>query len=258
MTELPTRPDSAFAEIALTASTQYRTVEDMVTWAIREAILVGLYRPGDKLPQEKLATDLGVSRVPVRASLRKLEAEGLVIISPHKGATVRRLAPEEVAEIYELRIVLETYALQSAIKHLTDEQIDELSRLADKLDASGDAAELPVLREQFTSALLTMSKRPRTADIVARLRADVGRYWLGFRAVRDDHYHLSTHRLLVDALRSRDLRKAQTWIREHFTAVSEELQRIMASPEGAAAASTPPPAPARPRRARSSPSTGRP
>jgi DNA-binding GntR family transcriptional regulator len=243
LSELPTRPDEAFAEIALSASTQYRTVEDMVTWAIREAIVIGLYQPGDKLPQEKLATELGVSRVPVRASLRKLEAEGLVIISPHKGATVRRLAPEEVAEIYELRIVLETYALQSAIEHLTDEQIDALSQLADQLDASGDADELPALREQFTSTLLTMAKRPRTADIVARLRADVGRYWLGFRAVREEHYHISTHRQLVDALRARDAGRAQTWIREHFTAVSKELQRIMANPDGGsgAAAEAPPP-----------------
>jgi DNA-binding GntR family transcriptional regulator len=203
----------------------------MVTWAIREAILVGLYRPGDKLPQEKLANELRVSRVPVRASFRTLEAEGLVIISPHKGATVRRLAPEEVAEIYELRIVLETYALQSAIDHLGDEQIDELSRLADKLDETGDPTELPLLRDQFTSTLMKMAKRPRTADIVARLRADVGRYWLGFRAVGEDHYHLSTHRLLVDALRDGDLRRAQNWIRAHLTAVSNELQRIMAEPD---------------------------
>ena len=219
-----TSADRTLEEIARDATAQYRTVEEMVVSAIREAILVGIYRPGEKLPQEKLAHALGVSRIPVRAGLRKLEAEGLVVILPHKGATVRRLGADEVAEIYDLRILLETDALRSAIEQLSEPQIDELERMADGLDRldAGDA--WLELREAFTDRLFTLARRPRTADIVSRLRADVGRYWLGLKVARHDS---SSHRLIVDAIRSRNPERAAEWIRSHLTEVSVELQAIM-------------------------------
>jgi DNA-binding GntR family transcriptional regulator len=218
-------------EIAAAARSSYRTVEEMVVAAIREAVLSGIYGPGDKLPQEKLAQALGASRIPVRAALRQLEAEGLVVFSPHRGATVRTLAPADVEEIYELRILLETFALRSAIDTITAGEIDELETIADDLDHLVEGEEWLKLRERFYSRLYTIAQKPLTAELIAKLRADVGRYWLSLRLV--DHSS-ATHRIIIDAIRAGDAHHAETWLHEHLTSVSKELQRRVSAQQSVA------------------------
>jgi DNA-binding GntR family transcriptional regulator len=218
-----TRP--SIDEIARAAQSQYRTVEEMVVAAIREAVLSGIFGPGDKLPQEKLAQALGASRIPVRAALRQLEAEGLVVFSPHRGATVRSLEPADVQEIYELRILLETFAVRSAIDKIAPAEIDELEEIAQELDRLGEGEEWLALRERFYSRLYAIARKPLTAEMIAKLRADVGRYWLSLRLV--DHSS-TTHRVIIDAIREGDARHAELWLSEHLTSVSEELQRRVA------------------------------
>ena len=211
--------------IANRATPRYRTVEEMVVAAVREAILSGIYKPGEKLPQEQLAQSLGVSRIPVRAGLRQLESEGLVVFYPHRGAAVRRLEVSEIAEIYDLRILLESFALKSAISKISSDEVDELMLLAEQLDQPGDGDDWVELRQQFYRRLYAIAERPRTADMISRLRADVGRYWLGLRVVE---HQRSEHRVIVDAVRDRDPNTAELWLAEHLTEVSTELQRRVA------------------------------
>lgn len=208
--------------IARTAHARYRTVEEMVVAAIREAVLSGVYAPGDKLPQERLAQALGVSRIPVRAALRQLEAEGLVTFAPHRGATVRALDPAEIEEIYELRILLETFALRSAIALITPEQLDELESIADWIDRSEEGADWLELREGFYDRLYTIAKRPLTGELISKLRNDVGRYWLSLRLL--DH-ESGGHRVIVDAIRRGEPDAAVAWLADHLTEVSNELRR---------------------------------
>lgn len=88
--------------------------------ALREAILTGRYAPGTRLVQEELAEAYGISRIPLREALRRLEGEGLVVISPNKGAIVRPLAPKDVVDLYELRLALESLALRRAADRFVD------------------------------------------------------------------------------------------------------------------------------------------
>jgi DNA-binding GntR family transcriptional regulator len=213
-------------EIAEAAQTSYRTVEEMVVAAIREAVLSGVYGPGEKLPQEQLAQALGVSRIPVRSALRQLEAEGLVAFAAHRGATVRALDPAEVEEIYELRILLETFALEAAIELITPDQLDELESIADRIDRTEEGADWLELREDFYDRLYTIAKRPLTGELIAKLRNDVGRYWLSVRLL--DHGS-GGHRVIVDAMRRGDPAAAEAWLTEHLTEVSRELRRRLAT-----------------------------
>src|SRR4051812_43907 len=80
-----------------------RTVNDATTGQIRAWILNGRLKPGERLHQEQLAVDLGVSRMPVREAIRQLAAEGLVQLIPHRGAFVSSLDPDEIRELYEVR-----------------------------------------------------------------------------------------------------------------------------------------------------------
>lgn len=209
-------------QIADEARSNYRTVEEMVVAAIREAVLSGVYAPGEKLPQERLAQALDVSRIPVRAALRQLEAEGLVVFAAHRGATVRALEPSDIEEIYQLRILLETFAIRSAVDLITPEQIEELEQIADRLDSLDDGDEWLELRERFYNRLYAVANRPLTAELIGKLRGDVGRYWLTLRLF--DHGS-GGHRVIVDAIRQGDSQAAEAWLTEHLTAVSGELRR---------------------------------
>lgn len=219
-------PDEATIEqIAEKARSRYQTAEEMVTSAIREAVLAGVYQPGERLPQEQLGAALGVSRIPVRAALRQLEAEGLVVLEPHRGATVRVLEAADIDEIYQLRILLETFMIRSVISLVTAEEIDELESIAADLDHLDEGPGWLALRERFYDRLYAFAKRPLTAELIGKLRADVGRYWLGLRLV--DH-EAGGHGVIVEAIRKRDPEAAEAWLTEHLTEVSSELQRRVA------------------------------
>ncbi len=208
-------------------------MQEAATAAIRDAILAGVFLPGDRLRQEHLARELMVSRVPVAAALRALETEGLVESVPHRGATVRIVEPAEVDEIYRLRVVLESFALRSAVGRITAVEVEELADLAQQSDEAGDGEGALVLTDQLYDRLYTIGNCPLTADIVRRLRANVGRYWRGLRVVPHDH---SPHRVLVDAIRSGDSARGEEWIASHLAKVSSELQhRIVAYRSGTGA-----------------------
>ena len=218
-------PDGrTFEQIAFRAHQRCNTVEEAVTAALREAILIGVFHPGERLRQEHLADLLAVSRSPVTAALHTLQAEGLVVYTPNRGATVRVIEPEELEETYQLRIVLETFALRLAIERIIPADVDEMADLADQIDGEEDAAHRWELTDRFYQHVYTVAHCPLTAAIVGRLRADVGRYWLGFGVVPHQH---SMYNVLMDAIRAGDSTRAEQWIAEHLTMICAELQQRM-------------------------------
>lgn len=212
----------SLAAIAARAHSRYTTVEAAATAALRDAILTGVFQPGERLRQQRLAEDLMMSRIPVVGALRALEQEGLVTLIPHRGATVRILEPAEIEETYQLRILLETFALHKVFGRITTPETGELVDLACEIDGSEDGDRAAELTEQFYQRIYTIADCPLTADMVSQLRANVGRYWLGLRVV--PHHH-SAHSVIAEAIRSGDSEKAEHWIADHLTRVSTELQR---------------------------------
>lgn len=115
------RPISGVAE--------YRTLQNIVTDNLRSAILSGQLGPGDRLQHDDIARQFGVSRMPVREALRVLHSEGLVELRPHRGAVVVDLRPEDVAEIFEIRAMLEAQAAELAAPNLTDATVERMRGL---------------------------------------------------------------------------------------------------------------------------------
>jgi DNA-binding GntR family transcriptional regulator len=220
------------ADIAAGARNRYRTAEEMVVAAIRQAIVIGVFAPGERLPQEALAQQLGVSRIPVRAAFRTLEAEGLVVVAPHRGATVKPLQPEELEEIYALRALLEGFAVRAAISRITEAEVAELEGLAARLDAPEAASDWLDTRDRFSERLCEIAGLSRTAEMIVRLKADVGRYWRGIRVVVGED---SGHTAIMEAIRAGDADGAEAWLRRHLSAVGEELRDRMpaTTPTGA-------------------------
>ncbi|MPZ52685.1 MAG: FCD domain-containing protein [Acidimicrobiia bacterium] len=203
---------------------QYRTLEEMTIQALRAAILTGVFSPGQRLQQDRIAESLQVSRIPVRSALRLLESEGLVVFHPHRGATVSTLTDDEVAEIYEIRVRLEKFALRSACERVTPEEVPELEALADDMDhaqVESSPEEWFTARQRFYRRLYEIAKVPRTAVLVDRLRGEVGRYLPQLPA--DSH----GHKVIIESLKSGDPVAAEKWLENHLSQVSKGVRETI-------------------------------
>lgn len=107
------------------------SLSEYVFDTIREAILNGKYKENDLLKENALATELGVSRTPVREALKQLELEGLVLLIPNKGASVIGFSKKDVKDIYEMRALLEGLCVKKAIENINDDIINELFEILD-------------------------------------------------------------------------------------------------------------------------------
>jgi DNA-binding GntR family transcriptional regulator len=221
--EVTAQDAMVLGQIAESVREPFQTVEGMTQSFIRKAIMQGIFRPGQRLNLDSIAETLGVSRMPVRASLRQLENEGLVEIHHYRGATVSVLRADEIAEIYELRILLESYLLKLAVAEVDDAFLDRLEEIVEELESSDELAERLERRFQLYGELYRRANRPRALAQVNSLRGSVGRYLLLQRA---DEPH--SHEKLIKHLRARDADKATEWLVQHLHKVSANLQAMVA------------------------------
>ena len=173
------------------------TTADAVAAQLRSALHQGRWAPGSPLRQEDLAAEFGVSRIPVREALSKLQAEGLVVVEPNRGAFVARLSVDEVREIFDLRVLLECDALRHAIAQHTPRTLRQLAALQAELDAEDDPSLWLATDAAFHEVLYAPSARHKTLEMIAQLRASVTRLYRTHlspqtrrKGWRDEHHAL--------------------------------------------------------------------
>ncbi len=200
------------------------SVEEVVTTALRDAILSGELRPGERLLQEPLAEQLRVSRIPLRDALRRLEAEGLVRIGPRRGAEVASLTPADVREIYGIRIALEPELVRDAIAALTTADIAALIDMSEHMDDRlDDPAAGGRARRAFYSELYRHAGRPRTHRLIFALRDDVQRY----HVMHDQGEARHSHAELRECIRTKDAARGAVLLREHLRHACDDLVEVL-------------------------------
>ncbi|OAN37749.1 hypothetical protein A4X20_21730 [Mycolicibacterium iranicum] len=214
------------AQLAARRSQGYQSVGAMVYEILREAIIDGTLKPGRKLRQEVLAETIGVSRVPVRSALIQLEADGLVELQDRRGAVVKSLTSEQVHEIYEIRMVLETHALRQSMASMTEERLALLHELAQVVDSEKEGGSFVDARSQFYSELYDAKRQPMLWSLIEQLRLKVGRYLLGWRLV-DAGEH--THERLLDAVARGDVDGAVADVSHHLEKVRDKVLALLES-----------------------------
>jgi DNA-binding GntR family transcriptional regulator len=222
--------DHRFSAVVTQFAGGYKTIGEMVYGVLREAIVTGAFAPGEWLRQEALAEAIGVSRIPVRTALLQLEAEGLVNFHPHRGARVRTLSTAQIDEIYQLRILLEPYAMRLSMARMTPQRVDRLRVLAGTLDAGEDGDDLIETRMLFYREAYDAVRNPLLVEIIEELRGHVGRYLLSFRVTHD---HAGGHADLVDHIAAGDLTAAESWLRTHLDDVRRNIQTLVAEENAA-------------------------
>lgn len=217
------------ADLTSLAAQRCRTTPALITEVLREAILKGILEGGMQLRQDKIARSFGVSRIPVREALRQLEAEGLVVFKPHRGAVVSTLSTEEIREIYEIRIALETMAIQLAIPQLTEEDLARAERILEEIDQEADTGRWSELNREFHATLYAPANRPHLFSLINTHRTNVDRYLRIYISVmkRKRRSQLE-HRRILEACKRRDGEGAVKALEEHLRGASEQLIAYLA------------------------------
>jgi DNA-binding GntR family transcriptional regulator len=109
------------------------TIKQQVYQIIKDQICKGIYSPGKWLQEKELANEFRVSRSPVREALRQLASDGLVVEVPHKGVFVKKLTPKDIEDIFDVRLLLESYAIDRIPQHLNEENKAALKACLDDL-----------------------------------------------------------------------------------------------------------------------------
>ncbi|MHC1783675.1 MAG: GntR family transcriptional regulator [Anaerolineaceae bacterium] len=194
---------------------------------IKDAILTFHFLPNQALIEGELASQLGISKTPVRDALMQLEREGLVSRVPFKGTYVSDLNNQDMADIYEIRGVLEGLAIRLSINNLTDEDFDHLEALVEEHDQSlkrREVANVSRINSDFHNLIISRCSNPRLQKILLLLDDHLKRYRLlsiaqGTRLEKS----VPEHRAIVSALKERDPIKAEEAMKSHLESAMKDL-----------------------------------
>ena len=214
---------------------EYLPLRDVVFQTLRQAILRGELKPGERLMEIHLAQKLGVSRTPVREAIRKLELEGLVLMIPRKGAVVAEITISDLEDVLEVRMTLEELAVRYACKRITKEQLAELRRLAEEVKKTlcGNVvwacAQADVV---FHDAIYDATGNKRLIQILNNLREQMYRYRVEYLKNESSLPRLlQEHQDIVDGLRERDKDKVCEIMRHHVRNQEETVKDMIRKQE---------------------------
>jgi len=207
---------------------------ETIAAALTRDITAGLLPPGTDLLQTDLAARFQVSRIPIRDALQRLAVEGLVTVTPNRGARVIRLTAKEIREVYDLRVLLEGDLLARAIPQMTEQDLmqievaQERSNLEARTDrwAEGDWV--------FHKTLYAPAARARQLDLIQSLRRTCQIHIAAYRKLPDQTSRwLEDHGALVDGCRAKDTDYAKRVLQLHLRAACQALLNALPEESGA-------------------------
>jgi len=200
-----------------------KTRQELVLDQLREAILDGVLKPGEKLQQTELASILGVSRMPVREALRSLEAEGLVIFYPHRGAFVSELSPDELEQICLLREAAESRAARLGARAVGPDDLAQMGQILGEMgEPDVESDDWVALNDAFHMILYRASGLSRLCWIIELLRHNAQPY-VRDRLIVPERVEVAghEHEELLSACRNGDGDEAEEIVSRHLARVIE-------------------------------------
>jgi DNA-binding GntR family transcriptional regulator len=206
-----------------------QSLSDAVVDRLRAAIWSGVYAPGDRLVERRLAREFGISHIPLREALARLTEEGLVEKLPRRGARVASLTPRMLEEVSSLRVVLEQFVVRRLKDRFTTEAHAELQAIVDRMVEAADQHDLVRVHEldqQFHQRLWELTDHTLLVELAAQMRSRTSHFYraaaasLGPDEVRR---HADSHQQLLDVIASGDRRAAERAMQQH---VEQAAQRI--------------------------------
>jgi DNA-binding GntR family transcriptional regulator len=205
------------------------TIVDDVTNVLRQRILAGHYSEEHFIRQELIASELGVSRIPVREALAQLEAEGLVVRVKYRGAIVPKRSFAEIAEIFELRLLIEPNLLRNAIHKLQPAQLQALREIVQASRETMVVAEWAELNVKFHRTLFEAAERPITLQLLDTLLVRADRYLKlqNFHSTKIKDESDAEHSRLLDLVAAGDVDKAVEVLQAHIRWNADDMRNAV-------------------------------
>lgn len=221
--------------VALAGASNHRTLAERAFAALHEAIVTGVFAPGDRLPIEDLAGPLQMSPMPVREALRRLHAAGLVENIPHRGARVTEMSVDDLREVYEARLELEPLAVRHAAARFTDEHAAKAAAALERHVRAyrrGDVNDTFTAHTAFHFALYRAGGSRWLLRLITPLWESSQRYRLALppRYRRALEERRSEHERILQACVAHDPDVAARELHDHLTITANRVSSRMGGP----------------------------
>ena len=199
---------------------EYLPLRDVVFKTLRQGILTGELKPGERLMEIHLANKLGVSRTPIREAIRKLELEGLVTMIPRRGAEVAQITEKSMKDVLEVRKVLDDLSVELACERITEEEKEMLKNACvdfEEAVKTGDFAKIAKTDVAFHDIIVTATRNIRLSQMVNNLAEQMYRY--RFEYIKDSTQHarlVQEHEEICQGILAGDKKRALEAIEAHI------------------------------------------
>lgn len=191
----------------------YLPLRDVVFNTLREAILKGELKPGERLMELQLAAKLGVSRTPIREAIRMLEQEGLAVTIPRKGAEVAKMTEKDMEDVLQIREALDELAAKIACEQISEEQLEELVATMHEFEESTKTDNVKKIAEadvKFHDIIYQSTGNPKLVNMVNNLREQMYRYRVEYLKREEAHPQLIAEHAAIIEYISKGEKKAAT------------------------------------------------
>lgn len=199
---------------------EYLPLRDVVFNTLRQAILRGELKPGERLMEIQLANKLGVSRTPIREAIRKLELEGLVLMIPRRGAEVAQITEKSLRDVLEVRGALEELAVQLACLRMTPEGVEELKKAAAEFERVLGDEDITVVAEAdvaFHDLIYMATDNERLISLLNNFREQMYRYRVEYLKKKEFHAKLlKEHLEIISAIENGECDRAKEVTSRHI------------------------------------------
>jgi len=221
---------------------RHQTLREKILESIREAILKGTLKPGERVSEPELAERFGISRTPIREAFRQLESEGYLLVIPRKGAVVASLSERDVMEFYAIKSILEGHAARIAAERMTERDLERLETINNRLQqiaGDGDIKTFFRIHNEFHELFIKASGNDKLVELINHLVLKFNRLRLASLAQpgRMD-ISVQEHRKIIEAFRKHDGELAENLVRRTATIGAEVLIQSLAQEQGKKAVQT--------------------
>jgi len=215
--------------MSLIMDDEYLPLRDVVFNTLRQEILTGKLKPGERLMEIHLANKLGVSRTPIREAIRKLELEGLVIMIPRRGAEVAQISWKSLKDVLEVRRALDVLAIELACERMTPDELETLYHACEcfeKATKTKDPRKIAEADVAFHDIIVVSTGNKRLIQLVNNLSEQMYRY--RFEYIKDSTQHqmlVQEHKEMYQHISNSDKNAAASVVRKHIDNQEEAIIR---------------------------------
>ena len=215
---------------------RHQTLREKILETIREAILKGNLKPGEKVAEPELAERFGISRTPIREAFRQLESEGYLTVIPRKGAVVAALSEQDVQEYYAIKSILEGYAAELAADKLSEKELEKLEAINErlkKLAAEEDVKTFYRVHNEFHELFLKASGNNKLVELIQQLGMKFNRLRMASLSVEGRmNISVAEHEKLLEAFRRHDGATAENLVKKTAAIGGKVLLESLTQAEG--------------------------